>query len=153
MIDDEMQILELIEGQFAALSWPDDSGGDWQAFAADFVPGAPLYPAARPVAPQTVQGFTDRLQALSKSELTQFYERLAGYRIQVYGSVAVAIAVCEMTENGQEVNRNIEALLLVKDDGRWRIAAQAWDGMKSERVEQYDRLQLIAVPQNSAQDH
>jgi hypothetical protein len=26
-----------------------------------------------------------------------------------------------------EVNRSVEALLLIKDDGRWRIVSQAWD--------------------------
>ena len=126
MTEDEIQIKQLIERQFAALSWADCSGGDWSAFAADFIPGALLYPAARPVIPKTVQRFINRLQSLSKSELTQFYERLVGFQIQICGNVAAAITVCEITENNQEMYRNVEILLLVKDKGYWRITAQAW---------------------------
>jgi hypothetical protein len=39
----------------------------------------------------------------------------------------VAVAPCELLENGTETSRNVEMLLLVKTDGQWRIAAQAWD--------------------------
>jgi hypothetical protein len=47
-------------------------------------------------------------------------------QVHVFGSVAVAIAAAEMTENGAHVNRNVE-MLLVKSDGAWRIVCQAWD--------------------------
>jgi hypothetical protein len=33
----------------------------------------------------------------------------------------------EITENDVEVNRSVEALLLIKDKGTWRIVSQAWD--------------------------
>ena len=33
----------------------------------------------------------------------------------------------EMTKIDAEVSRGVEMLLLVKTDGAWRIAAQAWD--------------------------
>ena len=45
----------------------------------------------------------------------------------IFGNVAIAAVACENTENDSEVNRNVEMLLLVKSDERWRIAAQAWD--------------------------
>jgi hypothetical protein len=45
----------------------------------------------------------------------------------VFGNVAVAIAHCDMLENGTDVNRGVEMLLLVKDEGMWRIVSQAWD--------------------------
>ena len=41
--------------------------------------------------------------------------------------VAVALGACEITENQAKVVRGVEALLLVKDGGEWRIVAQAWD--------------------------
>ena len=47
--------------------------------------------------------------------------------VRVFGNVAVALAACEMTEDDAEVNRGVEMLLLVKTDGAWRIACQAWD--------------------------
>ena len=53
--------------------------------------------------------------------------RLLGTEIRVFGNVAVAIAACEMTENEKEVNRGVEMLLFVKDNGVWQIVAQAWD--------------------------
>jgi hypothetical protein len=37
------------------------------------------------------------------------------------------MAACENTENGTTVTRNVEALLLVKEEGAWKIVAQAWD--------------------------
>ena len=32
-----------------------------------------------------------------------------------------------MTENGIKTTRGVESMLLVKDEGRWQIVAQAWD--------------------------
>ncbi len=37
------------------------------------------------------------------------------------------MGACENVENETEVVRGVEAFLLVKDDGVWRIASQAWD--------------------------
>jgi hypothetical protein len=39
----------------------------------------------------------------------------------------VAVAACEMTENDGAVNQGVEMLLLVKNEGAWRIVSQAWD--------------------------
>ena len=52
---------------------------------------------------------------------------MLGTEIHVFGNVAVALAVCEMTENGTEVNRSVEMLLLIKNAGVWQIVSQAWD--------------------------
>ncbi|WP_370057535.1 hypothetical protein [Sinorhizobium fredii] len=59
--------------------------------------------------------------------LHSFEETVLGSRIHVFGNVAVAVIACENVENATETNRNVEMMLLVKDDGSWRIAAQAWD--------------------------
>ena len=47
--------------------------------------------------------------------------------------MAVALAVCEQRQGeGAPPERAVEALLLVKDDGHWRIAAQGWDKERAE---------------------
>jgi hypothetical protein len=40
---------------------------------------------------------------------------------------AVAAAACEMIENETQVDRGVEMLLLVKDEGVWRIVSHARD--------------------------
>lgn len=124
---DEQAIRELIGRQFASLSWSPKTSADWDSFIGDFTPGASLYPSARPVKRQSVDGFVERLAGLAASELRSFREDVLGTEVRVFGNVAVAIAGCEVIENESEVNRGVEMLLLVKDQGRWRIVAQAWD--------------------------
>lgn len=125
--NDEAAIRALIARQFASLSWSTDRPAAWDRFAADFLPGAPLYPAARPAAAQTVDGFVDRMQRLAATSLPELDEALLGAEIRVFGNVAVATAACGMRENGGQATRTVEMLLLVKTDGAWKIAAQAWD--------------------------
>ncbi|MBM0744303.1 hypothetical protein JOY44_22265 [Phormidium sp. CLA17] len=96
-------------------------------FKGDFLPGAPLYPSARPVSVKSLDEFTERMGELARTTLTSLHERVIGTQILVFGNVAVAAAACENTENQGEVNRNVEMLLLVKSEGHWKIAAQAWD--------------------------
>jgi len=52
---------------------------------------------------------------------------LLGSEIRVFGNVAIAAAGCEITENGANVSRSVEMLLLVKDQDAGKIVAQAWD--------------------------
>ena len=124
---DEQAIRDLIKRQFDSLSWAPDRQADWAAFAGDFVDGAPLYGAARPARAQTVDQFVARMHQLAASSLPALDEQVGGYKISVFGNVAVALAVCELNENNTKTSRNVEAMLLIKDDGQWRIAAQAWD--------------------------
>jgi hypothetical protein len=125
--DDVRAIGALVARQFASLSWGPDTPAGWEAFAADFVPEASLYPAARPAKRQTVQAFVERMRGLAETKLRTFKEDVLGTEIRVFGNVAVAVAACETTENEADVNRGVEMLLLVKDEGTWRIVAQAWD--------------------------
>jgi hypothetical protein len=131
--EDARAIAALIRRQFASLAWAPGRGGDWDGFARDFLPGAPLFPSARPVQPQTVPQFVARMQGLARGALHTFDERVLGIQTSAFGNVAVALAACEMTENGSTVSRNVEALLLVKDGGTWKIAAQGWDRASAER--------------------
>jgi hypothetical protein len=117
----------LIARQFASLTWNEGGSGDWAAFAADFLADARLYPAARPLRQQSVPEFIERMRSLAGTQLRSFDQRLAGADIRVFGNVAVAAALNEVTENGATTTRAMEMLLLVKDQGTWHIAAQAWD--------------------------
>lgn len=125
--DDVRAIEELIARQFSSLSWAPDRQADWDAFAADFSPAALLHPAARPARHQTVPAFVERMKGLAGTTLASFREVVLGTEVRVFGNVAVALAACEFTENDAQVSRGIEMLLLLKDEGVWRIAAQAWD--------------------------
>jgi hypothetical protein len=125
--EDVAAIRAVIGRQFASLCWGAGQEPGWQAFRADFLPGAALYPAARPARPQSVDAFVERMKGLAGSTLASFHEAVLGTRVQVFGNVAVALAACENTENGSTARRAVEMMLLVREGGRWRIAAQAWD--------------------------
>lgn len=124
---DVAAIRAVIARQFASLSWGPGRPAAWHVFAEDFLPGAPLYASARPASAQSVSEFVARMQRLSETDLRTLAETLLGAEIRVFGSIAVAAAACGMRENGGEATRTVEMLLLVKTDGAWKIAAQAWD--------------------------
>ena len=120
-------IQALIARQFGSLCWAPGKQAAWAVFAADFNPDASLYPAARPAQRQTVQAFVARMEGLAATKLRSFEEAVLGSEVHVFGNIAVALAACEMTENGGDTNGGVEALLLIKDAGVWRIVSQAWD--------------------------
>ena len=130
--EDERAIMAIIERQFASLGWTAQREADWASFAGDFLPHAVLYPAARPAKPQSVAAFVQRMKGLAETSLRTFRERALGAEIRVFGNVAIAMAACEIVENESQISRGIEAMLLVKEDRAWKIAAQGWD-MESAR--------------------
>lgn len=125
--EDVRAIKALIARQFACMNWAPGSTGNWAAFEADFVPDATVYPAARPLTPQSVDAFVARMKDLSETALRSFRQRMLGATVHVFGNVAIALGACENVENDGDVARGVESFLLVKDAGTWRIAAQAWD--------------------------
>ncbi len=131
--DDVRAIEGLIARQFGSLTWTTETPANWDAFAADFFPEATLYPAARPAQRQTVEAFVERMKGLAGTKLRSFHEVVLGTEVRVFGNVAVALAACEMTENDEQVNRGVEMLLLIKDEGAWRIVSQAWDTESSSK--------------------
>jgi hypothetical protein len=125
---DETAIRALIEEQFAALEWDHSGEADWLKFEEGFLSDARLVPAARPARPQPVAAFVARMRNLaSQGVLRSFSERPLAIRMMGFGAVAVALAGCEITENSDTVTRDVSAFLMVRTDGGWRIAAQAWD--------------------------
>lgn len=63
--EDVRAIKAIIDRQFRSLEWSKDRDGDWATFARDFLPDAVLYPSARPLRRQTVEGFLERMQGLA----------------------------------------------------------------------------------------
>ena len=99
----------------------------WAKFAADFLPDASLFPAARPARAKTLDAFIERMNGVAQGSLRSFEERTLGMQVLVFGNVAVVLAASELVENGTEVNHDVRGYLLVKDEDDWRIAAHAWD--------------------------
>lgn len=120
-------IQTLVERQFECFSWQDGGTPDRVAFLADFVSEARLFTSARPVKPQSAEQFLERMEGLAGRTLRSFDEMVLGSIVHVYGNVAVAVIASLSFENSDQTNRNVEMMLLVKDQSRWRIAAQAWD--------------------------
>ena len=124
---DHRAIRAIIDRQFASLCWSGGGAPDAAMFKGDVLAGAPLYPSARPVMATSAHAFTERMGKLARTTLTSFHERATGTQITVFGNIAIASAVNECIENEGEANRTLEMLLLVKNEGQWKIAAQAWD--------------------------
>ncbi len=125
--DDEKAIRALIGAHFQGLKWTPTSRADWAKFAADFLPDASLFPAARPARAKTPDAFIERMKGVAQGSLRCFEERTLGNQVLVFGNVAVVLAASELVENATEVNHDVHGYLLVKDEGEWRIAAHAWD--------------------------
>jgi hypothetical protein len=125
--NDHEAIRAIIDRQFRSLNWSPTTTANWSAFIEDFLPGASLYPASRPANHQKPEDFVERMKGLATNKLRSFSEAALGREIRIFGNVAVAVAVCQMTENEMQVTRGIEMMLLVKTDGRWKIVSQAWD--------------------------
>jgi hypothetical protein len=124
---DDSQIRELIGAHFDALKWFPGTNPDGKTFSTDFLPQAQLFPAARPVQARSLDEFIERMNRVAQGSLQDFEERTLGMTIQRFGNVAVVLAASEMLENKEGVNHDVSGYLLVKSEGRWRIAAHAWD--------------------------
>jgi len=125
--EDAREIRALINRQVASLSWNDVRRANWPAFESDFLPAAILFPSARPVTPQSVATFVQRMKLLVAGTVNTFHEEVIGTTINVFGHIAVAVVACEVTENSKDMGRIVEMILLVKENDVWRIAAQAWE--------------------------
>ncbi|MBN9082589.1 MAG: hypothetical protein BGP04_00200 [Rhizobiales bacterium 62-17] len=133
MIEDRKAIEAIIARQFASLAWTPGTSGDWSAFAQDFFPGAALFAAGRPAKSQNVDDFLTRMKGLAQTSLGSFHEEVLGVNVSIFGNVAIAAAGCRITENDEKVSHGVEMMLLIKEAGVWRIAAQAWDTENPDR--------------------
>ena len=133
MDDDDAEIRALIGSHFEAMKWGSEAAPDWDRFRADFLEDAILLGAARPVTVRSLEAFIDRMETVARKNLHSFEEHTRGMKILRFGNVAVVLAVSELLENGEDVNHDISGYLLVKSDGRWSIAAHAWDQAGDEK--------------------
>jgi len=129
---DENEIATLIKDHSEAICWAPDRAPDWKRYSADFLPGASLFPAARPAQVRAPELFIEQLKGVAAGALNTFEDRTLGMHIVGFGNIAVVLAASEMLENGSETNHDISAYLLVKTEGRWLIAAHAWDKATEE---------------------
>jgi hypothetical protein len=125
--EDVQAIKNILARQLEYISWSASKDSNWTEFSEDFLPDATLFGTARPARSQTVAAFVDRMKSLSQTGLKSFEQTMLGAEVHVFGSVAIAFGVCRNLENRTDENRGIEAYLMVKDDGIWRIASQTWD--------------------------
>jgi ketosteroid isomerase-like protein len=130
---DENTIRALIGAHFQGMKWTPTTRADWSRFAADFLPDASLFPAARPARAKTLNAFIERMKGVAQGSLRSFEERTLGMQVQVFGNVAVVMAASELVENETEMNHDMHGYLLVKDEGEWRIAAHAWDQASEQK--------------------
>ncbi len=131
--DDEQAIRSLIANHFESVRWTSDTRPDWRRFSDDFLTDAVLFPAARPATAKTLQAFIDRMEGVSLGSLRSFEEHTLGMQCLMFGNVAIVLAASEMLENNTEVNHDVSGYLLVKTEGKWQIAAHAWDKATGER--------------------
>jgi ketosteroid isomerase-like protein len=131
--DDVQAIKELIGAHLDALRWSPGTRADWATFAADLLPDASLFPSARPVRRETLDAFITRMNGVAEGPWRSFEEKTLGMQVLVFGNVAVVLAASEMLENGSEVNQDVSGYLVLKDEGKWRIAAHAWDKANEQR--------------------
>ena len=132
-MDDEEAIRNLIGEHFEALKCEPGTNPDWRRIREDFLYNALLFGAVRPVQARTVDGFIERMETVARKSLNSFEEHTRGMKIHQFGNVAVALAMSELLENKSEKNHDISAYLLVKSEGRWFIAAHAWDQASDEK--------------------
>jgi hypothetical protein len=105
--EDEAEITLLIKNHFEGMRWTRDIRPDWGRFSSDFLPGASLFPAARPVQIRTVKAFIERMNGVAAGTLHTFEEHTLGMQIAAFGNIAVVLAASEMLENDTETNHDI----------------------------------------------
>lgn len=124
---DEDAIRDLIINHFEAMHWHATEEPDWNRFRQDFLPDAVLVGAARPAQVRGLEAFIERMEKVARVNLSSFEEHTKGLQIMRFGNIAVVLAMSELTENKTDKNYDISGYLLVKSEGRWSIAAHAWD--------------------------
>ena len=82
---DETAIRALIGAHFQGLKWTPTARADWAKFAADFLPDASLFPAARPARAKTLDAFIERMKGVAQGSLHTFEERTLGMQVVSQG--------------------------------------------------------------------
>jgi len=102
--DTDVSAIKQVMRQELSITWSREKAPDWDAFADTFLPGASLFPAARPVKTQTLDQFIERMKRLrDEGKLESFEVTPLGCDVRVFGNVAVAFAACEMLKTDRSL--------------------------------------------------
>ena len=127
MTSDELQIRELIHRQCGDISCAVDTPLDWLTCSRDFFDGALVFQAHRPVDAIPVEHLSTRMGELRDcTDAAHRRERVTHVEVLIFERVAVALAGCQLLDDERDVTCDVNAFLLIKDQGRWLIASQAW---------------------------
>jgi ketosteroid isomerase-like protein len=125
---DVSEIQAVIEQLFSAISWNPGKAPDWETFRSLCLDDALLVPAARPARPTALAPFIQRMdEQRNGGQLSDFQERVLAHDVGVFGNVAVARSSFATSINQGTEARGVNAFMLIKDGGSWRIAAMSWD--------------------------
>lgn len=125
---DVSEIQAVIEQLFSAISWNPAKAPDWETFRSLCLDDVLLVPAARPASPTALATFIGMMDGQrSSGQLSDFQERVLAHDVGVFGNIAVARSSFATRVNQGSEGRGVNAFMLVKDAGVWRIAAMSWD--------------------------
>ncbi len=133
-VDDVEAIGRLMAELFEAISWSPESPPDWQRFSQPCLDDLLMVPAARPAKTTALQPFMEMMQKQrDDGNLVNFNERTLGHHVRVFGNIAIAMCGFETRINDGDPQRGVNAFMLVKSEGSWRIAAMSWDNETDSR--------------------
>lgn len=127
----------VVEAAYAALAKPPGGDFDWARFEALHLPDARLYPATEQTGGEarslTVSGFVEWVEegwaGVDPASDPGFAEEQVHHVTHVYGDVATVFSTYEKRywDSDEILGRGINAFVLVRREGGWRIASIAWD--------------------------
>lgn len=124
----------LVEALYDVISGPAEEERDWDRLRSLFWPGArvriPRPPAegGEGIGEWDVEGFIE--QGRSVFAESGFWEREIWNRTERFGNIAHVLSTYESrvgSEDSEPAGRGINSIQLLRDDGRWWIAAIAFD--------------------------
>lgn len=134
---DVMSPESVVAALYDVISGPADEERDWDRFRGLFRPGARLVLGRRPdggpgASEEVAVADLDEFVPAAASQYAEdgFWEREIAGRIDRFGNVAHAWSTYETrvgSPDSDPVARGINSVQMVREAGRWRIAALAWD--------------------------
>jgi hypothetical protein len=138
VVQDGATIDGVLAALYATVTRTPEQRFDWPRLRALFLPNALLVPSAaqaRNTTPiHTVESFIQWIDSgwasvIGTPQDRGFFEKQIGTTTHVYGDVAIVFSAYEkgFLTDRQVIGRGINALQLVKRDGRWWIVSISWD--------------------------